>query len=63
MEMTPNPETNPIIELAKFIAGTMTEGCECETCVERKMMVTRLVMNRHALDEQTLNKAVEGSLD
>lgn len=53
----------PIIALARFIAGTITEGCKCDTCAERREMATLLVMNRHTLDEATLDQAVGGTLE
>lgn len=59
--METTPET-PIIALARFIAGTITEGCDCDECAHRKEMITRLVMNRHTLDELVLNDAVAGTL-
>jgi hypothetical protein len=59
METTPE---SPIIALARFVAGTMNEGCDCDTCAERKELVTRLVMNRHSLDELVLDQAVAGTL-
>lgn len=61
MFMEGTPET-PIIALARFIVGTMTEGCACDECASRKELVTLLVMNRHALDESVLNDAVAGTL-
>lgn len=60
--MEGTPET-PIILLAKFVAGTINEGCDCDTCYERKEMVVRLITNRHALDESVLHEAVCGSLE
>ena len=59
--MEKTPET-PIIALARFIAGTMTEGCACDECAHRKEIVTRLVVNRYSLDELVLNDAVAGTL-
>lgn len=57
--MEGTPET-PIIALARFVAGTITEGCKCDTCAERREIATLLVMNRHTLDESVLNEAVAG---
>lgn len=59
--MEGTPET-PIVLLAKFIAGTINEGCDCEECAERKQMVTTLIYNRHSLDELVLHEAVKGTI-
>mgnify|MGYP000037921992 FL=1 len=53
---------SPILALATFLAGTMVEGCLCETCAERKSLITSLVYARASVSESALLKAVEGVL-
>jgi hypothetical protein len=40
----------------------MVEGCVCETCAERKSLITSLVYARASVSESALLKAVEGVL-
>lgn len=53
-----NLEALPAVALARFIAGTITEGCGCDECLNRRDMVTTLVMGRNDINMTALAKAV-----
>ena len=52
-----NPENSPLVALAKFIAGTLVEGCRCETCLGRYELVESLVKARHRLTDSQIATA------
>ena len=57
---TDNIENSPAVALAKFVAGTITEGCGCDECLDRRELVTQLVMLRNQLNLRDLARAVDG---
>jgi hypothetical protein len=53
-----NIELSPAVALARFLAGTLVDGCSCEECLSRRDTITTLVMGRNAIDMTALAKAV-----
>lgn len=53
-------EASPAVALARFIAGTITDGCECDECDHRRDMVRSLVVGRADADLRALARAVDG---
>lgn len=53
-----NIEASPAVALARFIAGTLTDGCACDECLSRRDLITTLVMGRNTINMTALANAV-----
>jgi len=53
-----NIELSPAVAIARFLAGTLVEGCSCEECLSRRDTITTLVMGRNSVDLVALANAV-----
>ena len=48
---------SPVVALARFIGGTITEKCQCDECEYRRELVTQLIYARNIVSEKALAEA------
>ena len=52
-----HPTESPVVALARFVAGTITDDCRCDECDYRRELVTHLVYARNVVNEKALAEA------